>query len=165
MARLTGALFLVALGVMASPCAAQPAADAAQIQALEQEQANAWNAHDARRYMDLFTNDTDVVNVLGWHWRGRAECERKLTRAFALVFAKSQLQVHDVSVRFIRPDVAIAHVPWTMTGALSPAGGASPPQHGLQTQTLVRQGKSWRIAAFQNTNAMPETEFPAPPPR
>jgi uncharacterized protein (TIGR02246 family) len=102
------------------------------------------------------------VNVLGWHWRGRAELEQKLGRAFQYVFAKSQLGIGGVAVRFLKPDVAVAHVGWTMTGALGPMGGASPPQQGLQTQVLVRQGGRWRIAAFQNTNAVPERPFPLP---
>jgi uncharacterized protein (TIGR02246 family) len=149
-----------AAACVSAPAVAESAADAAQIRALEQEQAAAWSAHDARRYAALFTDDADVVNVLGWHWKGRTELEQKLARAYAMVFAKSQLSVHDVAVRFIRPDVAIAHVPWTMTGALSPTGGATAPQQGLQTQTLVKQSGQWRIAAFQNTNAMPERDFP-----
>jgi uncharacterized protein (TIGR02246 family) len=146
---------------IAAPAIANPAAEAARISAIEQEQAAAWNAHDAKRYAALFTADADVVNVLGWHWHGRAELERKLARGFAFVFANSQLSVHVVAVRFLKPDVAIAHVPWTMTGALSPTGGgATPPQQGLQTQVLVEQGGRWRIAAFQNANAVPEREFP-----
>lgn len=165
MKRLTGALIFGVAGLVAAPLRAQPSADTVQIGMLEQEQASAWSTHDAKRYAALFTDDADVVNVLGWHWKGRAVLEQKLARAFALVFAQSQLSVHDVGVRFLKPDVAIAHVPWTMTGAMSPAGGATPPQRGLQTQTLVKQHGRWRIAAFQNTNAVPETEFPAPPAR
>jgi uncharacterized protein (TIGR02246 family) len=139
---------------------ADPASEAAQIRSLEQEQAAAWNAHDAKRYAALFTDDADVVNVVGWHWIGRPQIEQKLAHGYSVVFAKSQLSVHDVTVRFLKPDVAIAHVPWTMTGALSPAGGAGPPQQGLQTQTLVKTGGHWRIAAFQNTNSIPEQDFP-----
>jgi uncharacterized protein (TIGR02246 family) len=155
-------LLLGAMIVAAGATQARTPSDVAKIETLEQEQAQAWSAHDAARYARLFTEDADVVNVLGWHWKGRAELEHKLTRAFALVFARSQLSVHDVGVRFLRPDVAIAHVPWTMTGALSPTGGTAPPQQGLQTQTLVKRDGRWRIAAFQNTNAVPQTEFPLP---
>jgi uncharacterized protein (TIGR02246 family) len=155
-------LLLGAMIVAAGAAQARMPSDVAKIEALEQEQAQAWSAHDADRYARLFTEDADVVNVLGWHWKGRAELERKLSRAFALVFARSQLSVHDVGVRFLKPDVAIAHVPWTMTGALSPTGGTAPPQQGLQTQTLVKRDGRWGIAAFQNTNAVPEREFPIP---
>ena len=39
----------------------------------------------------LFTADGDVVNVLGWWWRGRPDIERKLTAAFPFVFKESRL--------------------------------------------------------------------------
>ena len=148
-------------GLLERSGACDSAADTAQIRALEQEQAAAWSAHDARRYAALFTDDADVVNVLGWHWKGRTELEQKLARAYAIVFAKSQLSVHDVAVRFITPDVAIAHVPWTMTGALSPTGGATPPQQGLQAQTLVKQERPCGASPLSRTpDAIPERDFP-----
>ena len=36
----------------------------------------AWNAHDMSRMAALLTQDVDFVNVLGSHWKGRAEVER-----------------------------------------------------------------------------------------
>jgi hypothetical protein len=50
-----------------------------------------------------------------------------------------------------------------MTGAKSP-GGAPVPQQGIQTHTLQKQSGKWLIAAFQNTNAIPEMPFPKGPP-
>jgi len=65
------------------------------------------------------------------------------------------------SVKFLKPDVAVAHVNWTMTGALSPTGaGADVPEQGIQTQILVRHCGHWLIAAFQNTSSVPEKPFP-----
>ena len=145
-----------------SASAAAPPALEAAVRAVEQRQAAAWNAHDAGAYAALFTADGDVVNVLGWHWRGRGEIAAKLTRAFALVFAKSRMDIGDVTVRAIAPGLAVAHVRWTMSGALVPTGGAPAPTEGIQTQLLQRQGGAWKIAALQNTNAIPERPFPLP---
>jgi uncharacterized protein (TIGR02246 family) len=55
------------------------------------QQADAWNKQDAKAYAALFTEDGDCVNVVGWWWKGRAEIEKKLTDAFALVFKESVL--------------------------------------------------------------------------
>jgi len=55
---------------------------------------------------------------------------------------------------------AVAHVRWTMKGALAPSGGAAPPQQGIQLQVLVRSQDGWRIASLQNTNSIPERPFP-----
>jgi uncharacterized protein (TIGR02246 family) len=151
---------LVALNIAGVAAASGPS-DEAKIRALEQQQAVAWNAHDINAYSALFTSNAHVINVLGWHWRSRSELQQKLGRAFGSVFARSQLTITDADVDFPKPDIAVAHVRWTMTGALSPTGAeGSAPQLGIQTQVLVRSGGSWRIAHFQNTNSVPERPFP-----
>jgi uncharacterized protein (TIGR02246 family) len=149
--------------VRVSPSSADQGGDDAEIRALQVRQAEAWNRHDAKAYAALFADDGDVVNVVGWWWKGRAEIETKLTGAFAFVFRDSTLTIAEVSVRFLTPDVAVAHVSWTMKGARTPPNIPEPRQ-GIQTQVLQRQGGRWLIAAFQNTNGTPEAPFPAGPP-
>ncbi len=137
--------------------------DEAEIRNVQTRQAAAWNGHDAKAYADLFTEDGDVVNVAGWWWKGRAEIESKLTAAFAYVFRESTLTITEVQVRFLSPELAVAHVRWTMAGAKTPPG-IPEPREGIQTQTLRKTAGRWHIAAFQNTNAVPETPFPLAPP-
>ena len=154
------AAFLIAL---AAPSWAGPP-DEAAIREVETRQEQAWNTHDARAYARLFAEDADVINVLGWHWKGRAEAEQKLGSAFAFVFARSSLHIDDVAIRPLSDDLALAHVTWTMTGARSPDGsGGSVPQHGIQTQLLRKTDGRWLILSFQNTNAVPERPFPMGP--
>ena len=141
-----------------SPGAAQSSAEAA-IRQVQVRQAEAWNRHDARAYASLFTDDGDVVNVAGWWWKGRSEIERKLTDAFAVMFRESRLTIADVQVRMLTPEIAVAHIRWTMTGAKAPPGIPEPRQ-GIQTQVLRKQNGEWLIAAFQNTNRIPERAFP-----
>lgn len=133
--------------------------DEAAIRELQSRQQEAWNRHEAKAYADLFTEDGDVVNVVGWWWRGRAEIEKKLSDAFAFVFRESTLTVTDVHVRFLTPDIAVAHVRWTMTGARTPPQIPEPRQ-GIQLQVLKKQGGKWLITSFQNTNSVPEAPFP-----
>jgi hypothetical protein len=38
------------------------------------------------------------------------------------------------------------------------------PRQGIQTLTMTREAGGWRIAAFQNTLAVPEVPFPPAPP-
>jgi uncharacterized protein (TIGR02246 family) len=138
--------------------------DERAIQALERRQEAAWNSHNAHEYAALFTADADIVNVLGWWWKSRSELETKLAKGFEFVFARSRLEIEGVAVRFLSADVAIAHVRWSMTGAASPDGsGSNVPQKGIQTQTLYKTAGGWLIAAFHNSNAVPEREFPARP--
>lgn len=134
--------------------------DQPAIRALIVEQADAWNRHDARAYAALFSADADVVNVQGWWWRGRAELERKLTRAFTVVFRESRLTITEVSIDLIGPGLAIAHARWTMEGGRAPPGASSAPRSGIQLLVLREETGQWRIRAFQNTNSLPEEPFP-----
>ena len=158
------AVLLLALGFLCSSQAMAQEADVAAIRALQDEQTSAWNRHDAAAYASLFTEDGDVVNVLGWWWKGREEIERKLSDAFAFVFADSRLHIVEVHVRLLEPNYAVAHVRWTMDGAKSPPGAPESPREGIQLQILRKAQDGWRIVSFQNTNSIPEAPFPTSPP-
>jgi uncharacterized protein (TIGR02246 family) len=137
--------------------------DEAEIRNLVQtRQQEAWNRHDAKAYAALFTEDGDVVNVVGWWWKGRRQIEQKLTDAYVFVFRESALTVNDVQIKFLTPEIAVAHVHWPMVGAKTPPNIPEPRQ-GIQTLTLRKQAGKWLIAAFQNTNLIPETPFPRGP--
>ena len=133
-----------------------------EIRAVAMRQGETWSRHDARAYAALFTEDCDVVNVVGWWWKGRAELERKLAAAFLFVFSESQLTITDVQVRFLSPNIALAHARWTMTGARTPAG-IPEPRAGVQTLVFTKQAGHWLIAGFQNTHSIPEQPFPTGP--
>jgi uncharacterized protein (TIGR02246 family) len=152
----------VLIAAVAHPAGAQTA-DEAAIRAVATRQGEAWTRHDAKAYAALFTEDCDVVNVVGWWWKGRTELERKLTAAFAYVFSQSRLTITDVQVRLLSPRIALAHARWTMTGARTPPG-VPEPRAGIQTLVLTRQGAGWLIAGFQNTHSVPEQPFPTGPP-
>jgi uncharacterized protein (TIGR02246 family) len=137
--------------------------DESEIRNVEKRQAEAWNQHDAKAYASLFTEEGDIVNVVGWWWKGRAEIEKKLTDAYAFVFRESTLSIAEVQVKFLAPDIAVARVKWTMTGARTPKG-IPEPQQGIQIQVLQKQAGKWLISSFQNTNSIPERPFPKGPP-
>ena len=159
-------LFVVAsfMSLVRMTSAAADAGDEGAIRQLEVQQQKAWNRHDAKAYAALFTEDGDCVNVVGWWWRGRSQIESKLTEAYAFVFRESALTVGEVSLRWLNPELAVVHVRWTMTGARTPQGIPAP-QQGIQTQLVQKQaGGKWLIAAFQNTNSIPDMPFPKGPP-
>ncbi len=137
--------------------------DEADIRNVQTRQEAAWNRHDAKAYANLFTEDGECVNVVGWFWKGRAEIERKLTDAHAFVFRESVLTIKEVEIKFLGPEIAVAHVRWTMVGARTP-GAIPKPQQGIEIQVLQKQAGKWLIVTFQNTNAIPEMPFPQGPP-
>ena len=152
----------LAMAILVAPLHPQNS-DEVEIRDVALRQGETWSRHDAKAYAALFTEDCDVVNVVGWQWKGRGELEQKLTAAFKFVFKDSKLTIVDVNSRFLKPDVAVAHARWTMTGARTPAG-IPEPKEGIQTLVFIKTGGRWLINAFQNTHSMPERPFPAGPP-
>jgi uncharacterized protein (TIGR02246 family) len=140
----------------------QQGADRLKIRDVQTRQAAAWNHHDGNAYAALFTPDGDVVNVVGWWWKGRAEIASKLNAGFAYVFQQSTLTITDVNVKFLSPDLAVAHVQWTMTGARTPPN-IPEPRRGIEIQVLRRVRGNWLIESFQNTSSVPERPFPKGP--
>ncbi len=126
---------VVPLLSVASTVGSTAPTDEAAIRGVEDQQASAWNRHNAGDYANLFAENADVVNALGWWWRGRAEIEGKLSDAFAWVFRDSTLTIEEVHIRFLDPTTAVVHVRWTMDGAKAPPGAPAPPRQGIQLQT------------------------------
>lgn len=154
---------LAAVIVVTSPGHARAQShDEIDIRTVATRQADTWNRHDAKAYAALFTDDCDVVNVVGWWWKGRAKLEGKLTGAFRFVFAESKLTIGDVQVRFLSPEIALAHVRWSMVGARTPAGMPEP-REGIQTLVFTKRTGYWLISGFQNTYSVPERPFPTGP--
>lgn len=156
-----GFVFSIAAST-AKPASEAQALDVREIRDVQTHQADAWNHHDATAYANLFTKDGDVVNVVGWWWKGRAEIQSKLTAAFAFVFSESTMTITGVDVKFLSPDIALAHVRWTMVGARTPPS-IPEPKEGIQLQILKKTRGKWLIASFQNTSSVPERPFPTGP--
>ena len=111
----------------------------------------AFNAHDAKAYIRLCTQDADLVTVRGETMRGIAEIEEGLTGLFTARNRNSVLKTLDVRVRFIRPDVAVAHVTNQLSGIVAPDGQQMPAHLELSIRIFVRDQGVWRMTAFHNT--------------
>jgi|KBSSwiStaDraftv2_1062776.scaffolds.fasta_scaffold233657_2 uncharacterized protein (TIGR02246 family) len=144
------------------PAAAEQQEDLAAIRQVQALQAAAWNQHDARAFANLFAEDGDAVNMLGWWWRGRPEIERKMREGFEFVYAQSTLTITDIDVRILSPGMAVAHVRWKMVGAKTPPNMPET-REGIQLQILTKQAGGWVISSFQSTNSITVSAFPKGP--
>ena len=63
---LIGSFLVLMTGVGIPAVGAQSARDEVEIRDPQVRQQEAWNRHDAKAYAALFTDDGDVVNVVGW---------------------------------------------------------------------------------------------------
>jgi uncharacterized protein (TIGR02246 family) len=92
----------------------------------------AFNKHDAKAFARFYTPDAELVTVRGERMKGAAEIEKGLAAIFATRATAATLKMLDLSIRFIKPDVAIAHVTNEMSGVVN---------------TDARPGYDWRWPA------------------
>jgi ketosteroid isomerase-like protein len=127
--------------------------------------ATSWNRHDMDAFGKLFAPDAEFVNVAGVVWTGRQSIQAQHAYSHAAIpadspdvtegdrpyygiFKNSTIKFDQVDVRFLRNDVAIAHVQWELLGD---ARTQSNPRRGVFLFVLTRQSSAWLIAVAQNT--------------
>jgi uncharacterized protein (TIGR02246 family) len=108
---------------------------------------SAWNAKDAHAFAAQFADDATFVNVNGTLWTGNKDIEQTLANAAA--FMSSHAEIKPVSLRLVRPDIALMDVSWTITGdPRSPQ-----PRFYLMTMVVSKHDGRWYIVAAQNGSA------------
>ncbi|QJW89707.1 SgcJ/EcaC family oxidoreductase [Spirosoma taeanense] len=109
---------------------------------------NGWNAHDSRAFSAPFAADADYVVVNGMYLKGR----ETIDQGHAVIFNSIYKNSHNVgtvkAIRFLRPDVAVAHVEWDLEFQ---AGDKLQKSKALNTMVLTKEAGQWHIAAFHNT--------------
>jgi len=112
-----------------------------------------WNRHDIAGLAGLFTDDADFVTVIGRWCKGKKDFYDYHVRLHQVMFKDSVWKTTDTQIRFLKPDVAIVHVNWGITGDRDADGTPRPKSRdGIFTQVIVKQNGQWRISASQNTN-------------
>ena len=150
-------VILVALGIFAaSDVAAQTSSSRARndedsIRAVMAATTDAFSRHDAKAWVKFCTPEAQLVTVRGESMKGIDEIEKGLTTIFQTRGRNVTLKTLEVAVRFIRPDVALAHVTNELSGLASPQGQTLPPHQELSIRVLVKDQGVWRITAFHNT--------------
>ena len=112
---------------------------------------DAFTRHDAQAWAKLCTPDAQLVTVRGESMNGIGEIEKGLSTIFQTRGRSVTLKTLGVAVRFIRPDVALAHVTNELSGLVGPEGQTLPPHQELSIRVLVKDRGVWRITAFHNT--------------
>lgn len=141
--------FGVLFAVMSHAQAPQGAgSDEAAIRQIVQQVQDGWNAHDGKAFAAPFATDADYVVVNGLYLKGREAIEQGHTQIFSTIYKESKNAATVKSVRFLRPDVAVAHVEWNLEFR---AGAETKRTQAMNTMVLTKEGDRWGIAAFHNT--------------
>jgi uncharacterized protein (TIGR02246 family) len=103
--------------------------------------------------------DGHFITVGGRWLKGRKAFLDHHAPLIAKQYMDSLWETTRVEVEFLKEDVALAHVTWSMKGDREPDGTPRQPRTGIFTRVYVRLDGGWRIKASQNTN---DTTTPAP---
>jgi uncharacterized protein (TIGR02246 family) len=107
-----------------------------------------WDQPGMPGFDKLFTEDADFVVITGKWLKGRAELVSYQRELLQGVYAGSRSLPRSLTVRFLTPDIAIAHC---TLGARYTRDGKEQVRTGLSTATLVKRNGNWLITAFHNT--------------
>jgi uncharacterized protein (TIGR02246 family) len=162
--------FLIGLGILAlvsiiglSAFAAGVSDDETAIRASVMGFQEAWNHHDMKAMGSLFTEDADLINVGGMHWCGRTNIVKALMVFHRAMFAKSEIHLHDITIRFITPDVAVAVSKETGSGVMTEPDGHQETSTGgsiVNTFVVVKRDGVWKLTHCHNTKVDPNgTQF------
>ncbi len=112
-----------------------------------------WNSHNMDLMGTLLQEDVDFVNVAGVWLKGKAATiNDHKQKHLGIVFKNSIWTTDSVSIRYIKPDVAIIHLSWALSGDNDPDGTPRKPRHGIFTWVVTKTLDDWKILTAQNTN-------------
>jgi uncharacterized protein (TIGR02246 family) len=156
------AIVLVAT-VAATP---QTSPDETAVRNIIKEEIAAWNSGDAAAYSRHFTVDGTFTNIRGEFFAGRQPFIEKHDNLFKGPFHGSKLKQDIVSLKFVRPDVAVVEVLTSVTEIPKLFPGTNTDDKGrLRTrllQVLVKDGGEWKITAYHNTDVKSGVAVPDP---
>lgn len=99
----------------------------------------AFNRGDVKAVAEAYAPDADFLSAQGQRIKGRDALEKYFAKGFAASTGQ-RLRHSDCSVRFLKPDVAIADGIWEITGR---AEGS--PARGHYTAILMKRDGQWLI--------------------
>jgi uncharacterized protein (TIGR02246 family) len=148
--------------VSPSAPAAETASDEQSIRTAVVAFQEAWNHHDMKAMADVFTEDADLINVVGTRWQGRANIVKALGVFHREMFRNEQIHFGEITIRSVTRDVAVAVTEQTGSGEMSlPEGHGrkiTPTGSQLDTFMVVKRDGIWKVTHGQNTTVNPDAQ-------
>ena len=102
------------------------AADETAIRKIIQDEDAAWNRGDATAYSRQFAADGTFTNIRGQFFEGYDAFLKQHEVIFGKLYKNTVLQQDIVSLKFIRPDVAVVETLSSVSSVSEPAPGTAP---------------------------------------
>lgn len=144
--------FLSALFFLSMTTNAQTSTDTStnntQIRELVKTIENGWAKKDGTLFAKPFAENADYVIINGMHIKGRAAIAAGHQGIFNTIYKETNIKTEVQSIRYIRPDIAIAHFTSHLTGVVN---GEKIEGKGQISITVEKTTSGWQIVSFQNT--------------
>jgi uncharacterized protein (TIGR02246 family) len=161
-AVLAAVIGLAVLGDLAA-VAAEPLGkpmDENEVRQVITEMTEGFNRHDGRAASSMYLPNATFVTVRGEMMEGQSAIEKGLTSIFQTRARNATLRTLDVTIQFLRPDIALAHVLNELSGLLAPDGQPLPSHQELSLRVFTKEDGRWQLATFQNTMIRPFVATP-----
>jgi uncharacterized protein (TIGR02246 family) len=112
----------------------------------------AWNLADGAAFGELFSPDSDFVDIRGGHHRGDAAVGQGHQALFDSVYAGSTIQYELEAARVVAPGCVVAVATATLNAPSGPMQGVN---RSRLTVTITEDRGRWSLAAFHNTLVPP----------
>jgi uncharacterized protein (TIGR02246 family) len=134
--------------------------DEAAVRRLLDHLADAWNRGDARAFAARYRDDGTFTNVFGTVHCGRPEFERRHAEVFDGFLKGTTITMTARSLRFVRPDVAVADIDMAYSGFHTLPRGVSTladgQVHSALLMVLVKEAGDWWVTAYHNIWCAPQ---------
>ena len=159
-------LFALSILALAHPLDAQSSVDTAAVRSIVENEIATWNKGDAVGYSRDFAASGTFTNIRGQFFTGYPGYLKQHQVIFEGIFKNSRLKQDIVSLKFVRPDVAIVETVTTVNGAAeSPVGVTRDDKGRIRTrllQVVANEDGTWKIMTYHNVDVKPGVPFPEP---
>ena len=132
-----------------------PGKDEQAIRDIILQMTEGFNKHDAKAATQMYTSNADFVNVRGDKYTGAEEIQQKLAAILSTRAKEATLKTLNTTIRFVNPELAIAHVSNELSGLVDSAGLKLPSHQELSIRVFIKEKGNWRVTAFHNTMIRP----------
>jgi uncharacterized protein (TIGR02246 family) len=139
-------IVVIVVGVPISLLGQNRSEDEHAVRTIVSDFATTWNAHDMQAFGQLFAENADFVVITGKLLKGRAEIQSYHSELTKQLYKDSHLVWNPVDVRFLGPEVALAHVSTEIS-----FNEGRDKRTSSALVVLTKEGPRWSIASVQNT--------------
>ena len=111
-----------------------------------------WNNHNVDSLGTMLKEDVDFVNLAGVWLKGKEATVKLLRQVHQTTFKSSIWTTDSMEIRYVKPDLAILHIGWGISGDVDPDRSSRKPRHGIFTWVVIKEKGQWQLLTMDNVS-------------